>query len=193
MVPADSPVQRLADMKGRVVCFMSAGVGQRVLEAALARQRIDVARLVFQEASEMLDAYNVGRCDAVADEATALAALSQDAGVRDLRSRLLSDPLALSRVIATTPTSDGRWTALAFRVLGAMQSFDAPASPWTAELTLPAASLGIRASWRDDLRTKLGSYGALYRRDLGDGSVLHLAVGPNAPWPEGLLLPPTAH
>jgi hypothetical protein len=71
---------------------------------------------------------------------------------------------------------------------------DAPNSPWrpsgAAGLKLPAATLGLRADWQKAVQGQLGSYAAMLRRNLGDGSDLHLPAGPNALWPEGLFAPP---
>ena len=190
MVPVQSAVQRLENLQGQTVCLMAGGVGQRALEAALAARHVTVVRLVFQEANEMLDGYDVQRCQAMADTATTLATFAQEGGVRDLKSRLLPDPLALLRILATTATGDGQWAALAFWLLGALEAADEPGSQWQGRLDLPDAALGLDPGWRAAVLAKLGSYAAMYRRNLGDGSPLGLAIGPNAPWPAGLLLPP---
>jgi hypothetical protein len=56
-----------------------------------------MARLVFQEDDEMLDAYNVQHCQAMADIGTRLATFAREGGIHHLQSRLLEQPLALSR------------------------------------------------------------------------------------------------
>ena len=196
MVPEASAPRRLEDLAGASVCFMVGSGAQRALEAAAEHQHLSFARLGFQENAEMLDAYDVQRCRAVAGEATQLAAMRLDGGVNHLASRILPQPLALYPVLAATGTGDGQWSALIAWVMDALVLADAPRTAWrapgAAALPLPATALGLREHWRDEVTTTLGTYGDMVRRNLGEGSALKLPPGPNAPWPAGLLLPPYA-
>ena len=196
MVPEASAASRLEDLAGASVCFMIGSGAQRALEAAADRQHVSFARLGFQESVEMLDAYDVQRCRAVAGEATQLAAMRLDSGVNHLASRILPQPLALYPVVAAVGTKDGQWAALIAWLVDALMLADAPRTAWRAPgadaLPLPAAALGLREHWRDEVTAMLGTYGDMVRRNLGEESVLKLPPGPNAPWPAGLLLPPYA-
>lgn len=196
MVPEASAARRLEDLAGASLCFMVGSGAQRALEAAAERQHVGFARLGFQESVEMLDAYDVRRCRAVAGEVTQLAAMRLDSGVNHLASRILPQPLALYPVLAATGTGDGQWAALVAWVMDALVLADAPRTAWRAPgadaLPLPAEALGLREHWRDEVTAALGTYGDMVRRNLGAGSVLKLPPGPNAPWPNGLLLPPYA-
>jgi len=193
MAPEASSARRLDDLAGASVCFMVGSAAQRALETAAEHQHVSFARLGFQESAEMLDAYNVQRCRAVAGEATQLARMRLDPGVNHLASRILPQPLALYPVIAATGTGDGRWSALVAWVLDALILADQPQSAWHSDpLPLPAAALGLREHLREEVIDTLGTYGTMLRRDLGEGSALKLPPGPNALWPAGLLLPPYA-
>ena len=191
MAPSGAAISRVEDLAGQLVCFMTGSAAQRALEAAAAERGIALARLGFQEEAEMLDAYNAQRCRAVAGEAAELALMREDGGVNRLVSRILPEPLALDPVLAATGIGDGRWSALVAWVIDALILSDRPRSAWRADtLPLPAAALGLRERWREEIRAALGSYGDMARRDLGEDSPLKLPPGPNAPWPAGLLLPP---
>ena len=193
MVPEASSANRLADLAGVPVCFVAGSGAQRALEAAAGRQHVSFARLGFQESDEMLDAYDVQRCRAVAGEATQLARMRLDGGVNHLASRILPQPLALYPVVAATGTNDAQWSALVAWVVDALVLADAPQSAWYADpLPLPAAALGLHEHWREGIAAALGTYATILRRNLGEDSVLKLSPGPNALWPAGLLMPPQA-
>lgn len=195
LVPQNSPVRRLQDLAGNTICLMIGSAAQRALEAAISRLRLSVARLAFEEDVEMLDAYNVQRCQAMAGEATRLAAMRLSSGINHLTSRILSPPLALSPVVAATGTADGEWSRLVRWLIQALILGDAPPSARRAgsdSVNLPAAALGLRPLWRQEVKDATGFYADMLRRRLGDGSPLRLARGPNAVWPDGLLLPPAS-
>lgn len=94
--------------------------------------------------------------------------------------------LALLPVVAAPPAADGAWAALMAWVLDAVMLADRAETPWA-----PAA-LGLRPGWLDDVRGVTGFYRAMFDRNLGNGSPLRLAPGPNALWPDGLLAPSAA-
>jgi general L-amino acid transport system substrate-binding protein len=191
LVPEAARVQRPQDLAGATICLMIGSAAQRALEATFTRLAIPFAPFAFREDVEMLDAFNVGKCQAMVGDATYLADLSRDRGVNHLASRMLSPPLSLRPIVAATGTGDGRWSALIAWVLDAEMLADAPASAWRPDPPdLPAPALGLRPDWRAEVAASVGSYGAMLRRHLGADSPLHLAPGANALWPDGLLAPP---
>jgi len=182
MVPETAPIHGIGDLEGRAVCLLIGSAAQRALEEAVKRNHLTVARLSFQEEVEMLDAYNVQRCQAVVGEATQLAEMRRTGGVNRLRSRLLPAPLALSPLVAATGVSDARWSALVAWVMDALILGDGPAFPTRGPLP------GLRPAWQSEVRAEVGDYGAIVRRSLTEA--LGLDPGPNAAWPDGLLLAP---
>ena len=196
MVPEASAAAAPRDLAGAGVCFMIGTGAQRALEAALERDHVAVKRLGFGEEVELRDAYNVGRCTAVAGDGTFLAEVRQDGGVHGLKSRLLAAPLALDPVYLATGIADGRWTAMATTVLQALVLGSAPRSGWTGAgpgpLAAAATPLGLREGWYDDAVKATGTYAELWTKNLGDGSNLKLAPGPNQPPPAGVMVVPAS-
>jgi general L-amino acid transport system substrate-binding protein len=188
MVPEASSARSLKDLEGRIVCLMIGSPVQRALEAWLHRRAITVGRLTFEEDVELLDAYNVGGCDAVVDYATRLAEMRRATGVNRRRSRIIEEPLALSPFLAVTPVGDGEWSARVAWILQAVIAADSEPSPWRVP-EMPAT--GLRPGWRQEVESALGTYGSMRDRHLGEHSPLGLVIWPNAPWPAGLLLPIT--
>jgi general L-amino acid transport system substrate-binding protein len=70
MVPVSSPVRFLRDFEGLAICVMIGSPAQRALEANLSQHQITPRRLAFEEEVEILDAYNVGNCDAMVGDTT---------------------------------------------------------------------------------------------------------------------------
>ena len=196
MVPEASAVRAPRDLAGASVCFMIGTGAQRALEGALERDQTQVKRLGFGEDVELRDAYNVGRCGAVAGDATFLAEVRQDGGVRGLKSRILDAPLALDPVYLATGIEDGRWTAMAGWVLQALVLGSAPRSGFSGAGAEPLAAaampLGFRAGWYGDVVRATGTYADLWARNLGEGSDLKIAPGPNQPWPAGVMMVPAS-
>lgn len=177
MVPQDSPIHTLQDLAGQTVCLMIGSAPQRALEAFVASTRINLVRSTWREPDELMDTYNSRNCDAVVETATRLAQIRGTQAVNHITSRLLNPPLALTPILATTPSTDSAWASLALWTLNAL--IGGEGTPWQAPATVP----GLRATWRSDVHTTLGTYAEMRTRALGPGT------WPNAPWPDGVLLP----
>ena len=194
LVPEASQVRSLHDLQGKSVCFMIGTGAERALEAALERDHVEIERSGYQEDVELRDAYNVGRCLAVAGDTTFLAEVRQDGGVHSLRSRILEAPLAVDPVYLTTDLKDARWSAIAAWTVQALVLAAAPRSDYSGAGAEPLAAavtpLGLRDGWLADVLETVGTYADIRRRNLGDASDLKLAAGLNAPWPDGLMLVP---
>ena len=184
LVPEMSAAARPEDLAGRVVCFMIAGPGHVAIEAALGRVSPPIVRLGFQEQDEMLDAFNAGRCQAMADESTRLALWRQVPAINRRYGRLLEPPLALVPLMAATARGDDDWSADVAWAMNAMVASARAPSRWRDDWA--ADSSGLRPGWRADMLQGVGTYSATYERAFG---AIGLLPGPNAPWPSGLLLP----
>ncbi len=168
----------VTSLAGRTVCFINGSLAHQALEAWAARAGTAITRSGYQEDGEMHDAFDARRCDAMAGEATELAAIRAAAPARS-NARILP-PLAVTPVFAATSIADGAWSGLVGWALGAIVQSESTPSPWRADLPGVAVP-GLREGWQRDVAGALGSYDDMTRR--GGGSA------PSALWPEGLLLP----
>ncbi|GAC1345474.1 MAG: amino acid ABC transporter substrate-binding protein [Acetobacteraceae bacterium] len=185
LVKAAATARVPADLAGAGICFMIASPAPAALEAALAGSGF--VRLGFEEEVEMLDAFNAGRCEAIASAATSLARLRRTRGALRGPVRMLDEALDVYPVFAATPVRDGAWAALVGWVLDGLIAGSRPASQWRGggEPVVP----GLQPDWLQRVTATVGSYAAMRERAFGAASGLDLPAGPNQPWPAGLLLP----
>ena len=177
----------VSGLSGRTVCFMNGSAAHQALEAWAAHTHTPFIRSGYQEEGEMHDAFDARRCDAMAGEATELAELRGEAPAR--AASVILPPLGLAPMHALMPATDGQWAALVGWAMAAIVQSERAPSPWRGDL--PGTQLpGLRPGWQAEVLAALGSYDDMTRRNLGRDSPLHLENHANAPWPEGLLLPP---
>ncbi len=177
----------VTSLDGATVCFMNGSPAHQALEAWDAAHHAAMTRIGFQEIAEMQDAFDAGRCGAITGEASELAEFR--AGSPHRAAAHILPPLGLLPVLAATPVGDGAWAGLVGWALAAVVQSEASPSAWRSNLPGVAAP-GLRAGWQAEVMGALGSYQAMWDRNLGAGSGLRLPPGPNAPWPQGVLLPP---
>jgi general L-amino acid transport system substrate-binding protein len=187
IVKENSAARRLEDLAGARVCFVTGSGAQRSLESFFEAKQLPFFRLAFSEADEMDDAYIAGRCDAVADELTALARLRLQEGAK--ADRILPQPLAVFPIMAYTSIADGKWAGAVAWTIHTLIRADVREGSWRADgvkaLPIDGADLGLDQKWQARLIGMFGAYGDIYRRTIGDQSVYGLTRGLNAPVQEG--------
>ena len=191
MVPDTTPIKTLADLKDQSICYAESGNGERALDAWFAARKIDFQRRGFREDVELRDSYKVQYCLGLAGEATELAKVRLEPKVKPFESRILSEPLAIFPIMATTPVSDGEWTAAVSYVLHTLVVASLPKTDYFAGLgafKAPEKALGLRENWQKSIVETVGSYDKIYRRNLGEDSPMKLPRGPNAQVRDGGLL-----
>jgi general L-amino acid transport system substrate-binding protein len=196
MVESSSAARIPEDLAGASICFSQARGGEAALEERFDKKNLAFVHMPFEEDVELVDAYNARHCSALAGEATELAKMRLQKGVNRFDSRLLAEPLSIFPILAATPTQDAQWTRVVAWAIAVLQAAERPETKWRTgganALAAPGAALGLDGAWRETMLAAVGDYGAIYARNLGEGSPFKLARGPNAPWSAGgLLAPPT--
>ena len=169
LVPADAPERHVADLAGKDICYLIAASAERSLEDYFETRALPWLRHAYSEEGEMLDAYAVQRCHALAGEATWLA------GRRSLHGhapgRLLPEPLESFPIIAATPTADGRWSAIVAWTIDTVIAAERPQTKWfsggVGAMPAPAPELGLAPDWQAAVIRAVGHYGAITARHLG--------------------------
>ncbi|HEX4767104.1 MAG TPA: hypothetical protein VH414_12615 [Lichenihabitans sp.] len=109
MVPETSAARSLHDLKDATICFMIGAPVWPVLDSAMRLRGTPFRSFGFSEEIEMKDAYDVGRCQAMAGLASELGELRASAGVNHLASRILTEPLGLDPIMILVPAGDAQW------------------------------------------------------------------------------------
>jgi general L-amino acid transport system substrate-binding protein len=189
MVAESSPAQHLSDLAGQPICFLIGGNAQRHLEAWFAARRLDFIRMAYREDVELSDTYNAQVCRGLAGETTTLAAVRLDGGVNELRSRILPERLAVFPIMAATPAEDAQWSAIVAWTIHTLLRAETPKAEWAPggidSLPVELGDLGLAKDWQKQAIAAAGTYGDMFRRNLGAGSPYKLPRGLNAPWQDG--------
>ena len=180
MVMADHPARHLPDLAGTMICAEPGTGPERTLLAYFRRRGATIRYSGWQEEEEMLDAFDVGRCPAMALEMTELAARRADAEARGRSVRILPEPLSATPVLAVTGLDDARWAAI---VGWSIQTVMQPNGSAGA-LPVPGAGLGLAPDWQAAARSG-GAYDTMVARNLGASSALRLPPALDASWRDG--------
>ncbi len=97
-----------------------------------AHDKLDFARMGYQEDVKIYDAYNAQVCHAMAAEATTLATVRLTRGVNDVHSCIIEEPDEAFPIIAATGTSDAEWFAIVAWAIPTLVSAGTPAAHWVA-------------------------------------------------------------
>ncbi len=182
LVAETSAVTRFGDMAGKGVCFMIGTSAENELEAWFHDRKLDIIPYAFQEDGEEYDTFNVQKCQGVVAESTTLGNVRLDRGVNDLHSRFIADHFLSYPVLATTPLADdAQWAAIVAWTISTLVNQDAHESDYHASglKAMTVAGLGLPAGWQKAVVDRVGSYSAIFRRNLGAGSPLKLDQGLN--------------
>ena len=193
LVRADAPFQSVADLQGATICVTGGTTTEINLESRLAELGVEHTALSFEGDPEILAAFSAGRCDAWTGDkgnlAGQLANFPEDEGgpqsVRILPETLSKEPLGpvvrdgdtewfdvVQWVVFATMVAEelgvtsGNVTAMAAdppsqdiaNLLGV--SFDG------APVFAFGASLGLNATFMQDVLFQVGNYGDIYARTL---------------------------
>ena len=195
LVAERSSAKQPADLAGQSTCFMVGSAAENSLERWFRDHRLEFVPRAFQEDDEMSDTFAVGRCAATVGEATTLAAARRQPGIDGLSTRLLPNHLDAFPIVAATLTSDdARWAAIVAWTVDTLVNADAretPDHPGIQAMAVDGEALGLAPDWQKIVVDSVGSYSAIFRRTLGDGSPLHLPQDLDRRWNDGgLFLPP---
>jgi general L-amino acid transport system substrate-binding protein len=189
MVPQNSPVQHVAELAGKPICYFLGSNAQRHLAAWFDTRHLDFVHMGFQEAVEMNDGYAVEYCRGLAGEITTLAETRGSGETALTKHRMLPEYLAAFPILAATSVKDGEWAAIVAWTIHTLMRAEAPESDWAVggvdSLRIHAAELGLAEGWQKKLIALVGSYGDLYERNLGSKSPLGLPRGLNASVSDG--------
>jgi general L-amino acid transport system substrate-binding protein len=169
-------------------------------------RKLAIKTVVYESQDLMYDAFFGGRCDAMTQDASALASALATRGKQDgymiMPERISKEPLGpFVRHGDDVWLDVVRWSL--FALLEAEERGITQANV-DAELKSPDAlvqrllgvtpgngkALGLDENWAYNIIKQIGNYSESYERNVGKDSPLKLARGPNALWTAGGLMYP---
>ncbi len=193
------------DLAGKKICYLGGTEIETQLGGYMARAKIKWLPFVFQEEGEMEAAFVTNNCAAISADVSQLAyeqiafkGLAKNFGI--LPDVIAKDPLA-----PTYRLDDPQWATIVDWTVNAL--IQAEESGVTkANLAEMKKSddpvirrllgtqrgygqfIGLDDAWAARVINAVGNYREIFERDLGSGSVIKLARGPNALWTQGGLM-----
>ena len=193
------------DLAGKKVCFLGGTEIEMQLEGYMQREKIKWLPFSFQEEGEMEAAFVTGNCAAVSADVSQLA-YERGAFKRGARNfEILANVIAKDPLAPAYRVDDPQWASIVnWTVEALIQAEESGVTQ--ANLTEMKKSddavirrllgvqrgygpfVGLDDAWAQRVIEAVGNYGEMFERDLGAGSAMRLARGPNNLWTQGGLM-----
>jgi general L-amino acid transport system substrate-binding protein len=201
VVPKALNITELAELNGRTVCILRGTPYRLRIEEWFAERKRAILPVMFDTQEEMYATFYAGRCNAITQDISALAATVVASG-RAGDFQMLPEIIAKDPLSAYVRSADEQWldvvrwthyALLEAEELGITQAnleahLDSPLPRVQRFLGItPGAgkALGLDGRWAYNVVRQVGSYAEIYERNVGKGSALKFARGVNALWQRG--------
>ena len=204
LVPRALGVSRAAELDGASVCVRQGTTTELNLTDFARRKGIRVRPVVIDDLRAAVSALAGGRCDAITQDMAGLATtrtmLANPASYVLLPDRISKEPIA-----AVVRFGDDQWLEVVDwvfwatigaeeagitrdNVAGLAESGDPAIRRFLGLEPGVADGFGLDPRWPAHVIEKIGNYGEIFERHLGERTALGMPRGPNRPWTEGGLL-----
>ena len=205
VVKKDSGVKELKDLKGATVCVAQGTTHEVTLGDYGRANGIDWKPLVFDRTDTMLQTFFGGRCDAMTQDASALAGSVATGAPNPADYLVLPITISKEPLGPFTRNGDEVWSdIIAWLHYGLIEAEELgvtqanveeqakSSSPAVQRLLGAAGDLGSRLGldnkWMVQAIKATGNYGEIFERNVGKDSPLKLERGLNATWTKGGLM-----
>jgi general L-amino acid transport system substrate-binding protein len=205
VVKKDLGVKELKDLKGATVCVAQGTTHEVTLGDYGRANGIDWKPLVFDRVDTMYQTFFGGRCDAMTQDASALAGAVATAAPNPADYVVLPTTISKEPLGPFTRNGDEVWsdivTWLHYGLLEAEELGVTQANlDEQAKSSTPAVQrllglsgdlgsrLGLDNKWMQQVIKATGNYGEIFERNVGKASPLKLERGLNASWTKGGLM-----
>jgi general L-amino acid transport system substrate-binding protein len=209
MVPKDSGIKSAFELKGATVCVATGTTTELNLADFSRANNLDIQPVVFEDNNVRNDTYLKGGCDALTNDKSGLA--SNKAGFPNPNAHLvLPETISKEPLAPAVRQNDSQWMAVVkwtvFALIAAEemginsgnvdQMRSNPPSPEHARFLGVEGDLnkglGLSKDWAYNIVKKVGNYGEIYDKYMGDGSPEGIGIpragSANALWTEGGLM-----
>lgn len=206
VVPKRMKIERMTQLRGANVCVQKGTTHEFNMTGWFRLRALTVVPMPFDNQKAMYDAFFAGRCIAVTQDVSALAATI-------VRSGKAADHMMLPDIISKEPlgpfvrTGDDRWLNVVRwtfnamieaeereitqnNVTGKLEATDAAVKIFLGVTPGNGATLGLDEKWAFNIIHQVGNYSESFERNIGARSALGFARGLNALWTKGGLMYP---
>jgi general L-amino acid transport system substrate-binding protein len=206
VVKRDTGVKDLKGLNGATVCVAQGTTHEVTLGDYGRANNIDWKALVFERVDTMYQTFFSGRCDAMTQDASALAGAVATASPNPADYLVLPETISKEPLGPFTRNGDEVWTDIvAWLHYGLIEAEElgvtaANVEDWSRTSQIPAiqrllgstgelgSRLGVDNRWMVAAIKAGGNYGELFERNVGTSSPLKLSRGLNALWNKGGLM-----
>jgi general L-amino acid transport system substrate-binding protein len=206
VVKRDTGVKDLKGLNGATVCVAQGTTHEVTLGDYGRANGIDWKALVFERVDTMYQTFFSGRCDAMTQDASALAGAVATASPNPADYLVLPETVSKEPLGPFTRNGDEVWTDIvAWLHYGLIEAEElgvtaANVEDWSRNSQIPAVQrllgaagelgsrLGVDNHWMVAAVKAGGNYGELFERNVGTSSPLKLSRGLNALWNKGGLM-----
>jgi general L-amino acid transport system substrate-binding protein len=201
MVPKKMNVKSAKQLGGANVCTQTGTTTELNLADYFRSNNLKYTVIAFEKDDEVVAAYDAGRCDALTTDQSGLYA-------QRLQLKSPADHIILPEIISKEPLgpavsqSDPQWGDIARWTLFALvnaeelgvnsknvdQMLKSPNPEIRRLLGVEGAfgqSMGLTNDWAVRIIKRVGNYGEIFERNVGQGSPLKIQRGQNALWTKG--------
>jgi general L-amino acid transport system substrate-binding protein len=209
MVPKDTGINSAFELKGATVCVLTGTTTELNLADFSRANNLEIQPVVFEDQNVRNDTYLKGGCDAITNDKSGLA--SNKAGFPNPNDHvILPETISKEPLAPAVRQNDSQWASVVkwtvFALIGAEElginsgNVDEmrsnPPSPNHARFLGVEGDLhkglGLTKDWAYNIVKKVGNYGEVYDKYMGDGSPAGIGIpragSANALWTEGGLM-----
>jgi len=204
MVRKSGGIQSLNDLKSASVCIQTGTTHEQNLADQARQRQTQFQPLVFEDVNAMFTAYAEGRCDAVTADRSALTSRRTTLPNPD-QHQILEEVISKEPLAPAVADGDSQWfdvvkwtvfATIEAEELGItsqnLNQFTNSNNPTIRRFLGSEGDFGKGMGLSNDFTARIvrhvGNYEEIYDRNLGPGTELALARGPNRLWAEGGLL-----
>jgi len=201
----DANVQRVQQLDGATICVAQGTTHELNLNDTFRARRIRFQPVVFERIDTMYQAFFAGRCDAMTQDASALAGAIGTVAPNAADYVVLAETISKEPLGPFTRNGDDQWSAIVewlhyalieaeeYGVTRANAEEQARGQDATVQRLLGATGefgqrIGLDNRWALSAIRAVGNYGEMFERNLGEGSPLKLQRGLNGLWRNGGLM-----
>jgi general L-amino acid transport system substrate-binding protein len=205
VVRRDANVARVQQLDGATICVAQGTTHELNLSDTFRARNIRFQPVVFERIDTMYQAFFAGRCDAMTQDASALAGAVGTVATNPADYSILTETISKEPLGPFTRNGDDQWSniilwvhyalleAEEYGVTAANAAEQARRSDATIQRLLGTTGefgqrLGLDNAWALNAIRAVGNYGEVFERNVGQASPLRLQRGMNGLWTSGGLM-----